>query len=128
MKTLEVVCGIIKEENGYLIAKRKSNVHNAIWEFPGGKVEAGESREDAIVRELKEELNYTCRVVRYLMSVVDERADVCIHVHAYLCEKISGELEKRAHSEVQWVAASQLASYTFEPSDYAIIDALMKVE
>ena len=128
MKTLEVVCGIIKEEHGYLIARRKSKVHNDIWEFPGGKVEANETREEAIVRELKEELNYTCRVKDYLMSVVDEREDLCIHVHAYRCEKIQGDIKLAAHSEVKWVRVDELDKYRFEPSDYAILEALKKVD
>ena len=56
MKTMEIVCGILHDEDGYLIARRGKGIHENIWEFPGGKVENGETKEEAILRELKEEL------------------------------------------------------------------------
>ena len=128
MKTLEVVCGIIRDDKGYLIARRKSKVHNDIWEFPGGKVEANETQEEAIIRELKEELNLTCKVESYLTSIVDQRSDLCIHVHAYICEKVSGTLQNHAHHEIRFVSLEELYTYAFEPCDRAIMDALKVYE
>ncbi len=128
MKTLEVVCGILKNKDGYLIAKRGNGVHENIWEFPGGKVECNETREDAIVRELKEELNLNCEVMEYLTSVNDQREDVLIHVHAYLCEEVSGTLNLQVHSNAKRVSINDLYTYEFEPSDIAILNALKQHE
>lgn len=128
MKIIEVVCGILKNDEGYLIAKRGKGIHENIWEFPGGKVEHNETNEEAIIRELKEELNLDCRVIKYLVSVEDQREDVVIHVHAYLCEELKGNLQLQAHSKVKRVSLNELYDYEFEPSDIEILNALKKYE
>ena len=123
---MEVVWGIIEENQTYLIAKRGKGVHENIWEFPGGKIEHNETREEAVVREIKEELHLDVEVLEHVLSVVDHREAMDIHVHAYRCRKIGGSLELHAHHEVRYVSYQELYDYTFEPSDYAILDALGK--
>ena len=124
MKTMDIVCGILQDEDGYLIARRKSKVHDNVWEFPGGKVEADETKEEAIVRELKEELNIDCVVSDYVTTILDQREDVCLQVHAYLCEKIGGKLELNAHHEVKKVRLEELFDYGFEKADQPLLEAL----
>lgn len=124
MEATEVVCGILKTEKGYLIGKRKSGVHDGIWEFPGGKVEPDESREQALVREWKEELSLKIEVLRELCVIEDRRKDEVLRVHALLCRYIEGEVQLNAHHEIRFVQPHELYSYTFEEADKAILDAL----
>lgn len=124
MKTVHIVCGIVQTEDGYLIGKRKSAVHDGIWEFPGGKVEANETNEQALVREWQEELAITIEPTAFLCTVRDEREDVTLLVHAWRCIWKSGTLCPRVHHEIRFVAASQLYDYTFEASDRMILDIL----
>lgn len=80
MKTIDIVCGVIKTEKGYLIGQRKSNVHDGVWEFPGGKVENQETKEEALIREFKEELGIEIKVLGALCSIHDVREDCILHV------------------------------------------------
>ena len=126
MKIIDVVCGIMKEDEGYLIARRGKGVHENVWEFPGGKVEPGESREAAIIRELKEELDIEVEVEGYVTSVVDKREDCELHVHAYRCHRISGDITLHVHHELRYVKGSELASYGFEECDKQIIQLILQ--
>ena len=128
MKTMEIVCGILHDEDGYLIARRGKGIHENIWEFPGGKVESGETKEEAILRELKEELNLTCQIICYLTSIEDVREDVILHVHAYVCKAICGEMKLSAHHEVRKVALDEISAYPFEKADTPILEALKAYE
>ena len=75
MKTKDIVCAVICMYQRLLIAKRSSSVHENIWEFPGGKVEQGETREQAVVREIQEELELCVDIDRYLTTIRDTRED-----------------------------------------------------
>ena len=85
MKTKDIVCAVICMNQHLLIAKRSSGVHENIWEFPGGKVESGETREQAVAREIREELELCVDIDRYLTTIRDNREDCTLLVHAYLC-------------------------------------------
>lgn len=124
MKELTIVCGILLHQQRVLIARRGAGVHENIWEFPGGKVEAGESHEQAVVRELREELELNVKVVRYLTTIEDVREDCILHVHAYLCHVIKGTLTLHVHHEAKYVGIQELSAYGFEPADDAILLAL----
>ncbi len=118
---MEVVCGVIEKDGSFLIAKRGKGVHEGIWEFPGGKVEKDETNEEAVVREIKEELDLQVKVKKYLTSIVDQDE---IHVHAYLCELLNGEVHLNAHSEIKWVRVDELFSYAFSDADKPILKML----
>lgn len=122
MKQLEVVCGIIKEKNKVLIAKRGKGIHENMWEFPGGKVEPMETKQQAIIRELKEELDIEVKVIGFLQDVMDIRKDVTIHISAYVCELIRGTPTLHVHHEYKWVDAQEIQHYAFEPADQRIIE------
>lgn len=125
-KELDIVCGIIKKENSYLIARRGKGIHENVWEFPGGKVEENETREEAIVRELKEELNVDTEVIRYVTSVDDPLSDCILHVHTFLCRIVKGELMLSVHHEAKFVKAEELYEYGFREADRAILDLLQE--
>ena len=124
LKVYEVVCGIVETKDGFLIAKRSETSRSGYWEFPGGGVEKGESKEEAVIRELKEELEIDCKVLSYVGEIVDHRSEYDIHVSAYRCEWLSGDIHLNDHSEYRFVTAPQLYHYHFEAADKPILDIL----
>ena len=126
MKIMEVVCGVMKQNDQVFIAKRGKGVHENIWEFPGGKVEPHETHEQAIIRELKEELDIDVEVEKFHVNVMDEREDICIHVSAYLCIIRKGTPILHVHHEMAWVSGEELTSYTFEAADEAILQCVKR--
>ena len=126
MKTIEVVCGIIQVDGKYFIARRSGTVDQGYWEFPGGKVETNETKEQAIQRELREELQIETNIIKELISIDDVRLDRIIHVTAFLCELVSGTPTLSVHDAMNWVFASDLYNYPFQPADQPILDALQK--
>lgn len=126
MKVIEVVCGAIEQNQVYLIAKRGKGIHEDVWEFPGGKVEPGESRENAVKRELKEELDVDVEILEYLTSVDDAFDNTLLHVHAYRCRILSGTPVLHVHKEMRWVPADELSGYGFQKADQAIIERIQE--
>ncbi|MGL5540558.1 MAG: (deoxy)nucleoside triphosphate pyrophosphohydrolase [Erysipelotrichaceae bacterium] len=122
MKQLDIVCGAIAHNGLYLIAKRGPGVGEGIWEFPGGKVEANETREEAIVRELKEELDVSVEVKQAMGMVVDTQQGIELHVYGFLCTLLAGEAKASVHSEVLWVSAQELSAYRFQEADTLFIE------
>ncbi len=127
MKKLDIVCGIICRNHKVLIAKRGKGIHENIWEFPGGKVEPGETREDAVIREIKEELEIDVSVDKYLISIIDEREDCILDVHAYICSYLNGDIRLQAHHEYTWINIRDVVKYNFEKADQPILDKLQEV-
>lgn len=126
MKIMEVVCGVMRKESRVLIARRGKGVHENMWEFPGGKVEPGETKEAAVIRELKEELSIDVEVKDFLVDVMDERDTISIHVSAYLCQIIKGTPILHVHHEYKWVGAEELDDYAFEAADQEIIQCVKR--
>lgn len=127
MKTLDIVCAVICMDHHLLIAKRNSSIHENIWEFPGGKVEQGETMEQAVVREVTEELGLCVEIDSYLTTIRDSREDCTLMVHAYLCNYLSGEICLHAHHEYALVTPKELYNYSFEEADKPILDMLQGV-
>ena len=115
MKTIEVVAGVLKFENKYLCVQRGPNKYDYIhhkFEFPGGKIESGESEEDALVRELNEELKIILsRIGKKITTVDHQYPDFRLIMHAYFCEANSSEiidfrwLERHEMDSLDWAAA-----------------------
>ncbi len=125
MKKIDVVCVILQNENNQLlIAKRKSQVADGIWEFPGGKVEPDETKGAACIRECREELSVDIEIDRFLMDFHDDAFSDDIHVFAYAAHIIGGTIAYQAHYEGAWVTRSQLYDYTFQKADRCLLDYL----
>lgn len=125
MKTIEVVCAVIHDENGNVfIGRRKSDVADDMWEFPGGKVEAKETKEDACIREIKEELSLDIELQGFIADVYDDAFDPIIHVSAYHARILDGTLQLHAHKEGRWVKPEELYSYQFQEADRSLLDAV----
>jgi len=122
MKMLEVTAAIIRQNGKVLICQRSANKNcGLLWEFPGGKVEAGETGEECIVRECQEELGVILRVEREYTDIIYEYPDRTVHLHFYLCEIVSGTLENKEHSAIAWITPAEVAQYAFCPADQKMI-------
>ncbi len=123
---IEVVAALIQDEGGrYLITQRRRGSHlEGLWEFPGGKTEAGESPEAGLARELVEELGATFRVGAKVETVTWEYPDRTIVLHFYRCTLESGSITARESQTMAWVAPERLGEFDFPPADREIIARL----
>ncbi len=121
---LEVVAALIRRDGRYLLARRtKDDAIGRVWEFPGGRVEDGESEETALVRELREELGVAAAVGEKVLSCEHDYPDLCVRLHFFRSE-IEGEPEGREGQDLMWVAASELPSMEMPEADRDVIQLL----
>ena len=124
MKTVDVVAAVIKREDAILATQRGYGDFKGGWEFPGGKVEAGETPEQAIVREIHEELEAIIEVDSYLTTVEYDYPSFHLSMRCYVCHVAQGHLELLEHSAAKWLTASELDSVDWLPADVAVVDAI----
>ena len=124
MQTITVVAAIIKKNNKVFITQRGYGEFKGKWEFPGGKVEVGETPEDAVVREIKEELKSEVKVERYYDEINDVRGDTCFNVKFFICSLVSGELELTEHLASKWVEPKEINEKDFMEADKSVLDNL----
>ena len=127
---IEVVCGVIQDAGGrYLACLRPPSKHlGGFWEFPGGKVEAGELPEDALVRELREELAVEVEVGRRLEDVVWNYDGGAIRLMPFLCRILSGELRAVEHEELRWCVPDDFHAIPWAPADLPILKEISGFE
>jgi 8-oxo-dGTP diphosphatase len=123
---IEVAAALIRDTTGrYLITQRRHGSHLAgLWEFPGGKLESGESPERALRRELREELGASFGVGKLVETVRWEYPDRTVVLHFYDCHVESGAIEPREGQAMTWVEPQRLHAYDFPPADRALIQRL----
>ncbi|HZN51123.1 MAG TPA: (deoxy)nucleoside triphosphate pyrophosphohydrolase [Methylomirabilota bacterium] len=123
---VEVVAALVQDEKGrYLITQRRKGSHLAgLWEFPGGKREADESLEEALRRELAEELSARFAVGQRVETVRWEYPERTIVIHFYRCRLESGTIEPREDQAMAWVAPDRLSDFDFPPADRDLIARL----
>jgi 8-oxo-dGTP diphosphatase len=125
MRMIEVAAGLIIREGRYLIARRKPGVHLAgLWEFPGGKREAGETLEECLRRELWEELNVRVDVLIPFHMIRHEYAEKTVELHFFRCRIESGQPTPVDCAEIRWVYPDQLKDFEFPQADRPVIEAL----
>ena len=118
MKAIEVTAAIIRQDGKLLICQRSADKNcGLLWEFPGGKIENGETGEECIVRECQEELGITIQVERELTDITYEYPDRIVHLHFYLCEIAEGNLKKKEHNAFAWIILEDIEQYEFCPAD-----------
>lgn len=128
-KRIEVVAAVIRNNDKYLCAQRKDYGELAKkWEFPGGKIELGESNEEALIREIKEELDITISVQAFLTTVNHEYESFHITMHAYLCEITEGNLTILDHIDAKWLTVTEMIEYDFAAADHPIISKLNNIK
>ena len=125
--SIEVVAGLILDAHGRLLAcRRPEGKHlGGKWEFRGGKVEAGESSESALVRELEEELGITVRPWKALTPVTHDYGRGPIRLSPFLCTVISGTLHPHEHSELRWCSTDELPGLDWAAADLPILDEFL---
>jgi mutator protein MutT len=123
---VEVVAALIQDDQGrYLITQRRGGSHLAgMWEFPGGKREPGESLEEALRRELTEELSAGFAVGESVETVRWDYPERTVVIHFYRCRLESGTIEPRESQAMEWVAPERLKAFDFPPADRELIARL----
>lgn len=118
-KRIRVVCALIKKNNHIFVAQRDYGEFKGFYEFPGGKIEEGETPEDAIIREIKEELETTIKVERFLLNEVYEYPSFILDMDAFLVTPIEGNLtiEKGIHSDEKWINKEEGEFLSWCPAD-----------
>lgn len=125
---INVVAALICKDNKILIARRATGDPNVLgkWEFPGGKVEANESEEAAIEREIKEEFELTVKAKRFLINNICEYPEKKIDLRLYECEYLSGEFCLHDHFEYKWVEITKLIDFDLAPADMSLARYVME--
>ncbi len=125
MNSFDVVAAIIINDNKYFIAQRNRNKHLGLfWEFPGGKVEHNETYEEALKREIKEELNIDILINYKLGKENYKDYKIDIELHYFICSYIKGDLKLVEHEDSAWVKKEELRKYKFAEGDSDIISLL----
>lgn len=128
-KTYEVVAAIIIQNEKILCAQRGEGKYPFLsykYEFPGGKVEAGETNQQAIIREIREELNLTICIERAFLTVNYAYPDFNLNLHSFICSCENSIPVLSEHVDIKWLDAADLKSLEWAPADLPIVDALMK--
>ena len=122
---IQVVCAIILRENKILIAQRSEKMKLPLkWEFPGGKLEDGENEEEAIIREIKEELNINILPLKKISSHIHNYGSFKINLIAYLCNYVTGEIQLLEHQDFKFVYFEKLNDYDLAEADIPVIEKL----
>ena len=124
---INVVAGIIINQNKILIGKRKDkDIGGGKWEFPGGKIEVGETNSEALERELYEELGISVKIGKELMNYEHLFKTTIYNITFMEITDYEGEIRNNAHSEIKWVKFSKLPEYDFISGDDRFIQSLLK--
>lgn len=125
MKTINVVAAVIKRDNLIFATQRGYGDFKGGWEFPGGKIEPGESPQEALVREIKEELDTEIRVNELVDIVEYDYPNFHLTMHCFFCDIISGELTLKEHEASKWLSKEELNSVEWLPADLGLIEKLI---
>ena len=124
-KIVNVAVGVIKKNNAIFICKRADEQHQGgLWEFPGGKVEAGESVFAALKRELSEEVGITIHSSSQLMVIEHDYGDKCVKLDIHVVSNFSGEAHCAEGQPSEWVAINELSNYEFPAANAEIIEKI----
>ena len=124
MKTVEVVAAIIIKDGRVFATQRGYGEFKDGWEFPGGKIEPGESRKEALVREIKEELDADIRVGSLLETVEYDYPAFHLTMHCFFCELISEDIVLMEHEDARWLSEEELGTVDWLPADIGLIDKI----
>ena len=121
-KIVEVVAALVWDADKFMICQRPAHkARGLLWEFVGGKVEAGETKEAALIRECQEELAITLSVGTEFMSVLYEYPDLTVHLTLFNSTIAKGELQMLEHNDIRWITVDEIGDYEFCPADEEIL-------
>ena len=124
MKKIEVVAAILHRDGAYFATQRGYGEFEGLWEFPGGKIEPGESREVALKREIQEELGVDIAIENLLCTTEYDYPSFHLTMHCYLCSIEAGEIVLREHKSACWLRPEELGSVEWLPADKDVISRL----
>lgn len=127
MKHIEVVAAVIRHQDRILATQRGYGDFKDGWEFPGGKIEPGETPEEALVREIREELTMTVRPETHLVTVEAEYPAFHLTMHCFLAVPVSGEVRLLEHEAARWLTKDELDSVAWLPADIEVVEKLKAV-
>ena len=126
-KITEVVAALLWDGDRFMICQRPAHKARALlWEFVGGKVEPGETNEQALIRECREELAVTIAVQEAFMTVVHEYPDITVRLTLFDAVIVDGTPQKLEHNDIQWITPAQIPLYDFCPADTEILERIVK--
>tara|TARA_B100001971_G_C17841543_1_gene358845 strand:+ start:87 stop:473 length:387 start_codon:yes stop_codon:yes gene_type:complete len=120
-----VIAGIIEKDNKILIGRRGPGEKlSGLWEFPGGKLEDGETHQECLKRELKEEMGIDVKINDLVSEYVYEYPHISYQLYFYSVNQFEGELQFHTHDKIEWVIPEQFDKYDFLPGDEPILDTI----
>ena len=124
LKTIEVVAAIIRKGDKIFATQRGYGEWKDWWEFPGGKIEPGETPEEALSREIREELSTEIQVDKYLKTIDYDYPEFHLTMHCYMCSLLHDALHLNEHEAARWLGAGDLASVRWLPADLSLLDPI----
>ena len=122
-----MVAALIWDKNRFMICQRPAHkARGSLWEFVGGKVEPGESKEEALIRECREELGVTVDVGEIFMEVTHQYPDITVHLTLFSASIREGVPQKLEHQDIRWITAEEIGKFSFCPADTEILEKLKK--
>ena len=126
---VEVVAALIWDKDKFMICQRPANKARALlWEFVGGKVEQGESKAEALVRECKEELNISISVGDVFMELTHVYPDITVNLTLFNATILSGAIELIEHNDLKWITPTEIPNYDFCPADKEILEKISNIK
>ena len=126
MKTVRVVAAVIRKDNKIFATQRGYGEFKDGWEFPGGKIEDGETPEQALVREIKEELDTDINVRELIDTIEYDYPNFHLSMDCFWCDIVQGGLELREHEAAKWLTKENLYSVEWLPADVELIEKIKK--
>ena len=124
----QVVAALIWDGQRFLICQRPAHkARGLLWEFVGGKVEPGETKQEALIRECREELAITVSVEEVFMEVVHEYPDLTVDLTLFRAAIAQGQPQKLEHNDIRWITPEEIPGYDFCPADKEILERIVKV-
>ena len=126
--TVQVVAALIWQEDRFLICQRPDHkARGLLWEFVGGKVESGETPQQALVRECQEELGITVQVEELFTELTHVYPDLTVHLMLFHAHIVKGTIQKLEHNDLRWITADQVDQYEFCPADVEILQKIKQI-
>ena len=126
MKTVHVVAAVIRKDDKIFATQRGYGEFKDGWEFPGGKIEKGETSEQALVREIKEELDTDIKVGKLIDTIEYDYPNFHLSMECFWCEIVKGGLELKEHEAARWLTRETLYSVDLLPADVSLIGKIKK--
>ena len=124
----DVVAALIWDNDRFLACQRPANKARALlWEFVGGKTEPGESWEEALIRECREELSVTVKPLDIFMDVIHEYPDLTVHLVLFNAIITDGEIQLLEHNDAKWITPAEIPNFAFCPADKEILERIMEI-